>query len=661
MPKVLVANRGEIAIRILRSAAELGWKTVAVYTENDSSHASFAEEAVKLDSVADFLDVDAIVKVAAKTECTHIHPGYGFLSESPALPLALAATSSIVFVGPSPDALKISSDKMLSRDLASSLGVNIAAGIRVSSAADVKNFANDIGFPIMIKALDGGGGRGIRIVESEGGVEEAFKRCLGESPSKQIFAEKALTGPGWKHIEVQIIGDGTNVNHLWERECSVQRRFQKIVESAPSRLPRAAIQPLLDSSLKIASHLKYRGLGTFEYLVNTQTQDWVFLEINPRVQVEHTITEEICDTDLVRAQLLLFTPNATLASVQLSAQPPLPSSYSIQLRLTAEDPARGFQLSPGPLDSGDLSWPAGRGVRVDTWLTNGPYAHNGVVDGEWEVGTDFDSLLAKVIVRGRTFEEATAKARRALRELNIGGGVKTNLSVLAGVIEHPDWAAGTIDTLWLERNAPGILELGNTASASSGDRRGQSRAKPTESATSSSFAGNGILLQPGTLFNLSLSGLSSSSSATPSTPSSKHSLTLLSISQNAFPSSLSGTLQTSFSPMPLEFSLNQSTSAAVSSGTFEFADLNNAEHIPSPMTGKVVELHPALAVDAGPQQRQVRKGEPLLIVSVMKMENVISAPFDGPVERIGKGVKVGVVLGEGMLICVLGKVVPSRL
>lgn len=296
-------------------------------------------------------------------------------------------------------------------------------------------------------------------------------------------------------------------------------------------------------------------------------------------------------------------------------------------------------------------------MRVDTWLTNGPYVHNDVIDGKWEVGTDFDSLLAKVIVRGRTFEEATAKACRALRELDIGRGVKTNLSVLAGVVDHPEWAAGTIDTLWLERNASGILLLGNHASVSSvkNDRREESHARST------ALAGNSILLHPGTLFNLALSVPSPSSSANPSISSSKHSLTLISISQNTFPSSLSGTLQTSFSPTPLEFSLNQSTSAAVSSGTFEFADLNNKEHIPSPITGKIVELHPALAVGSGPEQKQVKKGDTLLIVSVMKMENVISAPFDGTVEKIGKGIKLGVVLGEGMLVCILGKVVQSRL
>jgi len=380
----------------------------------------------------------------------------------------------------------------------------------------------------------------------------------------------------------------------------------------------------------------------------------------------HTIadapTEEISDADLVRAQLLLFTPNATLASVQLSAQRPLPSSYSIQLRLTAEDPAHGFQLSPGPIYSGDLSWPAGRGVRVDTWLTSGPYAHNGVVCGEWEVRTDFDSLLAKVIVRGRTFEEATAKARRALRELNIGRGIKTNLSILAGVVDHPEWAAGTIDTLWLERNAPCILKLGDNAGASiKNDRRDELHVKSTKLASSSALAGNTVLLQPGTLFNLALAVPSPTPSANPPISSSKHSLTLISISQNAFPLSLSGTLQSSLLSAPLEFTLTQSTSAAISSGAFEFADLNNEEHIPFPITGKIVELHPALSVHADSERRRVRKGEPLLIMSVMKMETVLSVPFDGTVKRIGKGIKLGMVLGEGMLVCVLGKDVQSRL
>lgn len=224
--KVLVANRGEIAIRVLRAARELGWSTVSVYTAGDASHTGYADEAVRLESVTDYMDASTIVAIAQRNHCSHVHPGYGFLSESPALCEALAnCAPTVTFIGPAQETLRIASDKMLSRDMATSLNVNVSPGTRVSSATDVLAFARDAGYPVMIKALDGGGGRGIRVVSKEEELEEAFKRCLGESPSKQVFAEKALVGSGWKHVEVQIIGDGTgSVNHFWERECSVQRR-----------------------------------------------------------------------------------------------------------------------------------------------------------------------------------------------------------------------------------------------------------------------------------------------------------------------------------------------------------------------------------------------------------------------------------------------------
>ncbi|PPR04770.1 hypothetical protein CVT24_007086 [Panaeolus cyanescens] len=638
MPKVLVANRGEIAVRILRAATELGWGTVAIYTDNDPSHAAFATEAVKLKSVAEYMDVNEIVRVTVQTKCTHVHPGYGFLSENPELPLALAkaTANNVVFIGPSPDVLRIASDKMLSRDLAGSLDVSIAPGVRVASAADVKSFAGTHGYPVIIKALDGGGGRGIRVVEVETAVDEAFKRCLGESPSRQVFAEKALVGAGWKHIEVQIIGDGTGVvNHQWERECSVQRRFQKIVEAsiiAPSPLPRDAIKPLLDASLKMAGHLKYHGLGTFEYLFNTQTRNWVFLEINPRVQVINASTEEIVDNDLVRAQILLFTPSTTLASLGLASPPQPPAAHAVQLRLTAEDPARNFQLSPGTIQAADVNWPSGRGVRVDTWLVSGPFSKA----ESWTVGTEFDSLLAKIIVRGRTFEEMADKARRALKEIQIGG-VKTNIAVLTGVLDHRDWQQGRVDTLWLERNLEPILEAGSKTIIST------TTPDVVTQVVATSGAAN-VLLQPGTTFNLVVQPSTDVAQAL------KHTLTIDSIGHNAFPNKLTGTMRTSLLPGKLPFELTQSASTGLAGDSdSEFADLNDSRHIAAPMTGKVVEAHPAFK----DKKIRVRKGEPLVILSVMKMENSIVAPRDGFVSRVGKGVKVGRVLGEGMLICVI--------
>ncbi|KAF9554220.1 hypothetical protein CPC08DRAFT_753802 [Agrocybe pediades] len=677
MPKVLVANRGEIAIRVLRAASELGWDAVALYTENDISHATFADEAVKLNTPADYLSVEAIVKAAVNTQCTHVHPGYGFLSENPALPLAL--DSSITYIGPSPSTLRIASDKMLSRDLADSLNVPIAPGRRVQSSHEARDFARSTGYPVIIKALDGGGGRGIRIVNEEGLLEEAFKRCIGESPSKQLFVEKALTGPGWKHVEVQIVGDGTDVNHLWERECSVQRRFQKIVEIAPSHLSREDVQPLLDASLKMAKKLTYKGLGTFEFLVNTDTpqRQWVFLEINPRVQVEHTVTEEITGVDLVRAQVLLFSTNSkvSLSDLSLLNPPPPPNVHAIQLRVTAEDPEKGFQLSPGTLRASDVNWPGGSGVRVDTWLTSAPI--DGTEEPQWTIGTEFDSLLAKIITKGATFEEATEKAKRSLRELRLGGTnaaspLKTNIAVLLGTLLHHDWraAGGTIDTLWLERNLAPVLQLGSNSTAKAPRRptgfdASLHSASLPDPGSSLGSGKNNVLLHPGSLFHLTLS----TPGQTASQSTKKHAITLTTIGQNAFPEALSGSFQSTFlDSKPIEFTLTQSTSASISSsGDFELADPNDPMHVGAPMTGKIVELHAALreaqapSTDDGKRRTLVRKGEPVLVFSVMKMENVIVSPCDGYVRRVGAGVRAGVIIGEGTLICVLEEHNTSRL
>ncbi|KAG6918202.1 hypothetical protein DXG01_015991 [Tephrocybe rancida] len=577
-----------------------------------------------------------------RLECTHLHPGYGFLSESPALASALSA--SVVFIGPSVDTLRISSDKLLSRALAASLFIRIAPGSKVSSVDDVHVFARKEGLPIMIKALDGGGGRGIRLVRKQEDVEEAFNRCLGESPSRQIFAERALTGPFWKHVEVQIVGDGSGaVTHLWERECSVQRRFQKIIEVAPSRLHPSVIKTLLESSMTMARELKYRGLGTFEYLVNAQTLDWVFLEINPRVQVEHTVTEEITGIDLVRTQLLLFSSSPTLDLISLTSSPPSPNSHAIQLRLTAEDPLRSFKLSLGTLTPSDIVWPSGPGVRVDTWLSDGPSSNNS--SPSWTINPEFDSLLAKVIVRGNSFQETSQKALRALRELRIRGLSSTNCDLLVGVVSHPDWLSNSIDTLWLERNLDEMMDQGKSRSKSVQPNKAPENPTPTSSTTT---------LQPGTLFHMTLAPIDDTTSPT------KHSLTFSSIFENAFPSRLSGVLETSLSPTPLKFSLTQSTSAAIQASAFELANPSDDAHVASPLTGKIVDLHPALlaaATEGAPGVvRFVKKDEPIVILSAMKMESVVASPYDGFIGRVGKGIRAGVVLGEGMLVCTLNRV-----
>ncbi|KAH9849626.1 hypothetical protein C2E23DRAFT_737078 [Lenzites betulinus] len=610
------------------------------------------------------MDAEHITEIARRTECTHVHPGYGFLSESPKLAsqflrslsrdssLTTAQhTEAVTFFGPSVETLEIASDKMRSRELATTHGVPVAPGRHVSSAEDVHAFVQASGLPVVIKALDGGGGRGIRLVHDVVDIEPAFQRCTGESASGAVFVEKALVGHGWRHVEVQVVGDGSgSVTHLWERECSVQRRFQKVVEMAPSTLPRGVVEPIIYASLEMARHLRYAGLGTFEFLVNAQSNEWIFLEINPRLQVEHTVTEEIMNIDLVRVQLLLSQPGVSLASVlpAHASSPPPPRGHAIQLRLVAEDPQKSFQLSPGAILSSDISWPGGRGVRIDTWLTcspRGPFSGPGLA-----VGTDFDSLLAKVVVHGDTFEEATARALRALDETRVRGEVKTNIEVLAGVVAHPDWAAGAIHTRWLEDNLDDVLQFGQQRLQRAPTRGFPPSPTPfTEGAISAAFSGT-PLLQPGASFQLSLS---SDSPNQPWESSQKHTLVLSSIGHNAFPNQLSGSITTSLAPGPLSFALTQLSSVSTAAH-HEMANPQDRTHVASPLAGKIVELHPALTavIEGGEGGTHVNAGESLVVISVMKMETVVTSPTSGEIVRTGKGVEVGAIVGEGTLLCV---------
>ncbi|EIW74331.1 hypothetical protein CONPUDRAFT_67490 [Coniophora puteana RWD-64-598 SS2] len=678
MPKVLIANRGE------------RWTTVALYTSGDTSHATFADEAVHLASAAEYMLPERILNIALSTQCTHVHPGYGFLSESPALAHLLvdapAPTIPITFIGPAESTLRIASDKFATRELARAHGVPVAPGALVSSASDVRAFARGagVGYPVIIKALDGGGGRGIRLVASEEGVEEAFERCVGESPSRRVFVEKALAGPGWKHVEVQVVGDGNGeVVHLWERECSVQRRFQKVVEIAPSRLPRNVVDPVLAASVKLAKALKYRGLGTFEFLLNASTHEHIFLEINPRVQVEHTVTEEITGIDLVRTQLLLSLPSPPPLSSIIPLQHQ-PRGHAIQLRLTAEDASRNFALSPGRIHASGVRWPGGHGVRVDTWLTATPNNQDDERETEWEVGTEFDALLAKIIIHSATWEETTARALRALRELRVGtggdnGGVKTNADVLAGVLAHPAWAKDGIDTTWLERNLEDVLRLGRGAlerrSVKGLEPQRPSQAGQTSNASQADAAHpqGGITIQPGTSFQLSLSVPSPASAAgTDTFPTGRHTITLASLAHNTFPSHLSGTLSSSLSHHPaVHFDLARLATAA-SMADYELARPGDSAHVSAPLGGKIVELHPALLrADTAARSEEgqeteakavrVEEGETVAVLSAMKMETAVRAPRGGDVVRRGRGIEVGAIVGEGVLLCVLEKGLSSRL
>lgn len=476
---VWLSHRGEIAVRILSSARELGLHTIAVWTEGDDAHVAHAHEAVQLPSPSSYMDTSHLVSVCREHHVDLVHPGYGFLSESPEFCRQLEG-AGIAFVGPSADLLARTGDKLSARRLAEECGVPVLPALTqpVGDVGALRAFANDVSFPIMIKAVDGGGGRGIRLVYREEDLESSFRRALNESPSRKAFAEKAAVD-GFRHIEVQIIGDEQgNVRHLWERECSIQRRFQKVIEIAPSTISnRTLIASVIDAAVRMAKAIKYQSLGTWEFLVSPKDSQFYFMEINPRLQVEHTVTEAICGVDLVQWQLLIALGKSLPdigpdTSLQHAAARPPPSSTSIQLRVTAEDVERDFSISIGRVRG--VLLPGGNGIRTDTHL------RPGVI-----VSADFDFLLAKLIITSADWDTAVAKAERALQDVLIDG-VTTNLGLLLGIVQSAGFRSGHFDTQWLERHLKILVDPGRHLSNSvvrfnsgSGDQLRNSSAQPS--------------------------------------------------------------------------------------------------------------------------------------------------------------------------------------
>lgn len=369
----------------------------------------------------------------------------GFLAENPAL-ASLCAASNIIFVGPHPTHVTMFGDKLASKDAAIKAGVPVVPGSPgpVAGVDAVKGWGDKVGYPIVIKNAAGGGGRGIRIVRAAGEVAEAYARCVGEVAGGAVFVEKAVIGG--RHIEVQVIGDGKDAVHLYERDCSVQRRFQKIVEIAPSPdLDPKLREQICADAVKLAKSVGYRSLGTVEFMV--QGGKHYFLEVNPRIQVEHTCTEQVTGHDLVALQLAI-AQGATISSLGLVQSQIKTQGFAIQLRVTAEDPLKAFEPSNGDITKVQL--PAGPGIRVDTHLHL--LRPRSRVERPIEVGPFFDSLLAKTIVTAPTWELARNKALRACRETLING-VATNTLFLERLMEHPAFASyKAINTLWVEDN-----------------------------------------------------------------------------------------------------------------------------------------------------------------------------------------------------------------
>lgn len=454
--KLLVANRGEIAIRVLRAGSELHIRTVAMYTYEDrySLHRYKADEAYQIglddEPLKPYLDIEEIISLAKQKEIDAIHPGYGFLSENVDF-ARRCREEGIIFIGPEPEVMDQLGDKVRAKEVAIAAGVPVIEDSKeeLSSFEVARSEADRIGYPIMVKAAAGGGGRGMRVVHSAKDLERAFGEARNEARTAfgddSVFLEKFIQNP--KHIEVQIMGDAHgNIIHLYERDCSVQRRFQKVVEVAPSLLPQEARQQLYEHALRIARHVHYSNVGTVEFLVDEDNKVY-FIEVNPRIQVEHTITEEVTGIDIVRSQILIAR-GFSLADPRLllSRQEDIEcKGFAIQCRITTEDPENNFQPDFGTVIAYRNA--GGFGIRLDEGSS-----YPGV-----QVSPFFDSMLVKVSASGRTLKGASQRLNRALREFRIRG-VKTNIGFLENVVSHPVFYEGKA-TVGFIQSHPELMKL----------------------------------------------------------------------------------------------------------------------------------------------------------------------------------------------------------
>jgi len=409
--KILIANRGEIALRIIRTCKELGIKTVAVYSEADrySLHVRFADEAVCIGpgpSKDSYLNIPRIIAAAEITNAEAIHPGYGFLAEN-AMFAEICESSGIKFIGPTPDAIEAMGDKALAKETMRKAGVPVIPGSDgvVETLEEAREIANEIGYPIMLKAAAGGGGKGMRILNDESELENAWQTARAEAEAAfgnpAVYIEKFIERP--RHIEIQILADEYgNVIHLGERDCSIQRRHQKLVEESPSPIVTPGLREAMgQAAVKGAKSVKYRNAGTIEFLVD-KNGNFYFMEMNTRIQVEHPVTEMVYGIDIVREQIRI----AAGEKLNIKQRQLKPNGHAIECRINAEDSYNGFRPSPGKITG--LHFPGGFGIRVDSHIYQ-----------DYVVPPYYDSLIAKLIAHGRTRDEAIARMLRALEEFVI--------------------------------------------------------------------------------------------------------------------------------------------------------------------------------------------------------------------------------------------------
>jgi len=437
--KLLIANRGEIALRIIRAAKELGIRTVAVYSEADraSLHVRFADEAVCVGPAQgklSYLNIPSLIAAADVTNADAIHPGYGFLAENATF-AEICNDCNLTFIGPTPDSITRMGNKSIAKDTMRAAGVPVVPGSDgiVPTVEEARTVADQVGYPVMIKAVAGGGGKGLRYVETPAELDRAYAAARGEAEASfgngDIYIEKFIEGP--RHIEIQVFGDTFgNMVHLNERECSIQRRHQKLIEESPSPIMTPELRKAMgDASVKGASSVNYVGAGTIEFLVDKH-RNFYFMEMNTRIQVEHPVTEQSLMVDLIKEQLMV----ASGEKLSLTQKDPI--LHSIECRINAEDPYHDFRPSPGKIES--LNFPGGPGVRVDSHIYQG-----------YTIPPYYDSMVAKLITFAPTRPEAIAKMRRALDELVIEG-IHTTIPFHRKMMDNPDFNSGDFDTKYLD-------------------------------------------------------------------------------------------------------------------------------------------------------------------------------------------------------------------
>ncbi|KCV49665.1 putative acetyl-CoA carboxylase, biotin carboxylase subunit [Bordetella bronchiseptica RB630] len=441
LKKVLIANRGEIALRIVRACREMDIRTVQVYSsaDEDSLPVRLADEAVPIggpEPSASYLNIAALIAAAREHGCDAIHPGYGFLSENEDFAQA-CIDAGIVFIGPDPGAIRMMGDKAQARKIAKEAGVPIVPGSPepVSDVEEAIKVAREVGYPLLVKAAAGGGGRGMRVIQGEAQLREGLERASMEAKSAfgdgSVYIERYISPV--RHVEIQVFGDGEDVIHLGERECSIQRRHQKLLEESPSPvLSEETRQRMGEAACALARAVKYRGAGTLEFVMDGKSGEFFFIEMNTRIQVEHPVTEAVTGVDLVRLQLAV----AAGGRLGLRQQDIVMKGHAIECRINAEDPQKAFMPSPGTVN--DIRLPSGPGVRMDSHVYRG-----------YKLPPYYDSLLGKLIVWDESREKAIARMLRALGELEIVG-VKTTKEFHERLMRDEDFIAANVNTQFVK-------------------------------------------------------------------------------------------------------------------------------------------------------------------------------------------------------------------